>query len=369
MGCGPGGRDSGSARARPAQRPMWRAESRIIREPMMHARPAALVLAAVIVFAPGILSARRAPDWRARIATIRDAFPGDMAVFAKHLPSGETLALDADTVYETFSVIKVPVMAEVLRQAEAGRFSLDDRVPFRAEDARLPSGILHVMQPGLQPTVKDLLHLMIMISDNSATDMLADKVGRENVTKFMRQLGLTRTEIKYSDLDWDRRWLGFLDPAYRDASGDRTLTFPFDKYSGEAVSAAFRRVIYETEIFFGRSTAAEMGRVFELIARRELVSRPASDLMIAILKQQQVRNRIPRYLEDAVVAHKTGDGQPWIGNDAGIIWIKEAPVVLVVFTGRHRGTTASLHEAVARIAAIVVDRFGGAVDPAGLAAR
>ena len=139
--------------------------------------------------------------------------------------------------------------------------------------------------------------------------------------------------------------------------------------SGSAVSEAFRRVIYETAIYFGRSTAREMGRVFELIARGELVSKPASDLMIAILKRQQVRNRIPRYLEDAVVAHKTGDGQPWIGNDAGIIWIGGQPVVLVVFTGRHRGSTAALHDAVARVAAIVVHHFGGKVDPAALPDR
>jgi hypothetical protein len=79
-----------------------------------------------------------------------------------------------------------------------------------------------------------------------------------------------------------------------------------------------------------------------------------------------VNNRIPRYLDDVTVAHKTGDGQPWIGNDAGILWIAGQPVVLVVFTGRHRGDTASLHDAVARVAAIIADHYGAKVDPAGL---
>jgi beta-lactamase class A len=305
-------------------------------------------------------------DWRARVAAIRSAFPGDMAVFAKHLRTGETLALDADTVYETFSVIKVPIMAEVLRQVREGTLSLSDRLAYRAGDARLPSGVMYVADPGLAPTIKDLLNWMIIISDNVATDMLADKVGRERVTSFMHSLDLPKTEIKYSDLDWDRRWLGFLDPSYRDASGDRTIEFPFERYSDEAVSQAFRKVIYETEIFFGHSTAREMGRVFELMAKGELVSKQASELMIAILKRQQVNNRIPRFLEGVTIAHKTGDGQPWIGNDAGILWIKEEPVVLVVFTGRHRGDTGSLHDAVARVAAIVADHFGAKVDAAGL---
>ena len=289
-----------------------------------------------------------------------------MAIYAKHLGTGETLAMDADTVYETFSVIKVPIMAEVLRQVREGTISLTDRLTYRRGDARIPSGVLYVADDGLNPTIKDLLHWMIIISDNSATDMLADKVGRPRITSFMRSLGLDKTEIKYSDLDWDRRWLGFLDPSYRDASGDRTIDFPFERYPEREVSQAFRKVIYETEIFFGHSTARETGRLFELMARGELVSKQASDLMIAILKRQQVNNRIPRYLEGVTVAHKTGDGQPWIGNDAGILWINAQPVVLVVFTGRHRGDTGSLHDAVARVAAVVADHFGAKVDPEGL---
>jgi beta-lactamase class A len=328
-----------------------------------------LFIAALTISAPAAQTPETASDWRARIKAIRAAFAGDLAVYAKHLGTGETLALDADTVYETFSVIKVPIMAEVLRQVHERRFSLSDRITYRAEDARLPSGVLYLADAGLQPTIKDLLHLMIVISDNSATDMLADKVGRDSVTRYMRQLGLPGTQIKYSDLEWDQRWLGFLDPSYRDASGDRTLGFPFEKYSEQQVSDAFRRVIYDTEIYFGRSTAREMGKVFELMARGELVSRAASDLMIAILKRQQVNNRIPRYLQNVTVAHKTGDGQPWIGNDAGILWIEGQPVVLVVFTGRHRGSTAALHDSVARIAAVVVDHFGGTVDPEGLKSR
>jgi beta-lactamase class A len=328
-----------------------------------------ILIAIAVLGAPRVQTAGRAADWRTRITAIRASFAGDLAVFARHLGTGETFALDADSVYETFSVIKVPIMAEVLRQAHEGRFALSDRITYKAEDARLPSGVLYLADAGLQPTIKDLLHLMIVISDNSATDMLADKVGRDSVTEFMRQLGLPRTQIKYSDLEWDRRWLGFLDPSYLDATGDRTLRFPFDKYPAKDVSAAFRRVIYDTDIYFGRSTAREMGRVFELMARGELVSKDASELMMTILKRQQVNNRIPRYLQDAVIAHKTGDGQPSIGNDAGIIWIKGQPIVLVVFTGRHRGTTAALHDAVARIAAVVVDHYGGTVDAEGLRAR
>ncbi len=271
------------------------------------------------------------------------------------------MALDADSVYETFSVIKVPIMAEVFRQAEAGKFSLQDRLEYKSSHARWPSGVLYAMQPGLNPTVMDLLTLMIIISDNSATDMLGDKVGRGNVTQFMHELGLKNTKIEFSDLDWDRVWLGHLDPRFRTESAEGVMSFPFEKYPGQQVSEAFRKAIYDSGIYFGHSTAREMGRVFELMAKGELVSKSASESMIAILRKQQVNDRFPKYLGDVEVAHKTGDGQPYIANDAGILWVKDQPIVLVVFTGRHRGTRAELHEAVARVAAYVARYYGASV--------
>ena len=107
--------------------------------------------------------------------------------------------------------------------------------------------------------------------------------------------------------------------------------------------------------------------LFSLMAKGELVSKDASALMVSILKRQQVNNRFPRYLgADVEIAHKTGDGQPWVANDAGILWVKGTPIVLVVFAGHHRGTTEEIHDAEGRIAAIVADYFGGKVDASAL---
>jgi beta-lactamase class A len=103
------------------------------------------------------------------------------------------------------------------------------------------------------------------------------------------------------------------------------------------------------------------------MARGELVSKDASALMLSILKKQQVNDRLPRYLGDGIeIAHKTGDGQPWVANDAGVVWVKGRPVVVVVFANQHRGSTRDLQEAEGRIAAIVANHYGGDVDPAGL---
>ncbi len=303
----------------------------------------------------------------AQLHQIRDNFDGRLALYMENVATGETLGIDADTPYETFSVIKVPIMATVLQRVKEGKLRLSDRVTLRADQRRIPSGVLYALDPGLQPTVKDLLTLMTIISDNEATDALADLMGRDAVTKFMASLGLPHTVIRFSDLEWDRLWLSNLDPEYATASGDRTVLFPFDQYGDRKRSEAFRHVIEDTGLFFGRSTARETGRLFASMAKGTLVSKEASDLMISILKLQQVNNRFPRYLGDGVpIAHKTGDGQPWVGNDAGILWVKDQPIVLVAFAGHYRGTTTELHDAEARVAAAVVHHYGGAVDPAGL---
>ena len=233
----------------------------------------------------------------ARLHRVRDEVDGRMAIYVENVATGERVAIDADSPYETFSVIKVPLMATVLEQVRPGKLS-----PVRSGDAdrRSPPNSVRACSmrsiPGLTPTVRDLLTLMIIISDNQATDALGDLVGRDTVTRHMARLGLPNTVLRFSDLDWDRQWLSRLDPSYRDASGDRTIGFPFAQYGEAAVGEAFRQVVEDSGLFFGRSTAREIGRLFALMARGELVSPEASALMVSILKRQQVNDRFPRYL-------------------------------------------------------------------------
>jgi len=191
----------------------------------------------------------------------------------------------------------------------------------------------------------------------------------------MKGLGLPHTTIEFSDLDWDRLWLGHLDPSYKTATGDQTILFPFDKYTRDQVSNAFRQTIYESGIYFGHSTTREIGELLAKMAARQLVSPAASDLMIATLKKQEVNNRFPKYLPDVTIAHKTGDGQPWLANDAGILFLPVRgsdrpgedraedvqPVVLVVFTGHNTTGTANLHDKIARVAAAVARHYGARV--------
>jgi N-acetylated-alpha-linked acidic dipeptidase len=298
---------------------------------------------------------------RGEVEQIRTAFPGDMSVYMKNISNGDEIALDSDKVFETFSVIKLAIASELLHQVQTGKLSLSDRVALNAGNQRLPSGVLYALDPGSTPTIKDLLTLMIIISDNEATDVLGDKVGRDNVTAYVHSLGLTNTSIQFSDLDFDRKWLGTLDRSYLRASGDQTINFPFSRYSDEQVQQAFGQTINDPVLYFGHSTTRDIGRLLQLMAEGKLVSKNASDLLLGIMEKQQVNDRFPRYLENVRIAHKTGDGQPFIANDAGVMWVNGEPIVLVVFTGHHRGPTGPLHESIARIAAYVAKHYGAQV--------
>src|SRR5579872_1763558 len=112
-------------------------------------------------------------------------------IYIKCLETGEEIALDADRQMDTMSVIKIPLMAEAFRQIEAGRFALGDRITLADAAKRPGTGIIRSLDPGVQLTVKDLLTLMIIVSDNTATDLMYDKVGGpQAVNKLMDSWGL-----------------------------------------------------------------------------------------------------------------------------------------------------------------------------------
>lgn len=132
-----------------------------------------------------------------QLAEIRDQFSGQFAVYAEHLGTGEVVAFGAvNDPFETASVLKVPVLVEALRQCRDGLHQLDELVESRPEDFVKGSGILQSLTQGLALPLKDVLTLMIIVSDNEATNMVLRTVGIEAVNERCRALGLTQTEIK-----------------------------------------------------------------------------------------------------------------------------------------------------------------------------
>ena len=104
-------------------------------------------------------------------------FPGKAGVWVKHLTTGEEAGVRSDETFNSASVIKIPVMVLAFQMADKRQLSLAERVTIRAEDVRGGSGIFRYHDPGLQPTLRDVILQMIITSDNTATDIAIAKVG------------------------------------------------------------------------------------------------------------------------------------------------------------------------------------------------
>src|SRR3712207_5016623 len=123
-------------------------------------------------------------------------FAGTGGIAAKHLGTGEEIRINADDLTATASTIKVPILIELFRQVEAGEVRLEDRLAVN-EAIRAPgSGVLRELSLGVELTVRDHATLMIVVSDNTSTNLLIDLVGRERVNQTMAEFGFRQTRLR-----------------------------------------------------------------------------------------------------------------------------------------------------------------------------
>jgi beta-lactamase class A len=252
-------------------------------------------------------------------------------VYVKSLETGEEVALDADRQMETMSTIKIPLMVEALEQVKAGKFRLTDKYTFVQADSQPGTGTIQRLDPGAVMTVKDLITLMIVVSDNTATEVLYRMVGGpEAVNARMDALGLKQTRA----LNVPSRWF----PALRAAP----TTEQFYRAGAHP---------------FGLSTPREMGRLLEMMERGTLVDKPSSELMLRIMRGQLYRTRIPRYVTGYTIPHKTGDFLPYVGDDVGMLEAPGKTIIVSIFTGNHFGSGEMLENAIGVVAKEVADYF------------
>ena len=252
-------------------------------------------------------------------------------IYVKSLETGEEVAVDADRQMETMSTIKIPLMVEVLEQVKAGRLKLTDKYTFVEVDSQPGTGTIQRLDPGAVMTVKDLITLMIIVSDNTATEVLYRMVGGpEAVNARMDALGLGKTRA----MNVPSRWF----PALRSAP----------------TTEQFYR---EGKHPFGLSTPREMGRLLEMMERGTLVDKLSSDLMLRIMRSQLYRTRIPRYVTGYTIPHKTGDFLPYVGDDVGMLEAPGKTIILSVFTENHFGSGELLENAIGLVAKDVADYF------------
>ncbi|HTV92864.1 MAG TPA: serine hydrolase [Verrucomicrobiae bacterium] len=243
-----------------------------------------------------------------QLRTIATAYRGAVALYAIDLHSGRSVAIDADTPVPTASVIKLTVLFEALKQIQEGRKAWSDPVTLTKANQVEGSGVLALFDTPATLTLKDVLTLMIVLSDNTATNVAIDDLGLQNIDDRIRWMGLQNT------------WL------YKKVFLPPVAPVPAD----------------QPRFGLGKTTAREMASVMQRFATCDLnapdVTDPPSesdralcDVALDILKAQQDRGGIPRYLGDLTVANKTG-ALDAVRNDVGIVYAKNGPIVISAFT-------------------------------------
>jgi beta-lactamase class A len=150
-------------------------------------------------------------------------------IYVKSIETGEEIAVGADRQMETMSTIKIPLMVEVFEQIKRWKFKLTDKYTFVPTDSQPGTGTIQRLDPGAVMTIKDLLTLMIVVSDNTATEVLYRMVGGPDaVNRRMEALGLTKTRA----MNIPSKWFAALRSApsteefYRDGKNPFGLSTP-----------------------------------------------------------------------------------------------------------------------------------------------
>ncbi len=317
-----------------------------------------VLLAAVMVWgcAPEQDGVSQSGDLASRVEASLNSLNAKTSFYAKHLPSGREIAIRADEPMNALSVIKIPILVLAYRDVDAGALDLDERYRIQPEDMRRGSGLLQSFAPGIEPTYRDIITQMIITSDNTATDVVIERLGLERVNTMLAELGFEQTRLRATTGELFRTVLELADPGNASLSDREVFEsgFPSDR------EAAVRSFGFEGDSaqWLGRITAREISHMLEAIEEGELASPESSDEMIGILRRQFYSSRLPQQLRGrASIAHKTGDWPPHAGNDVGILYYEGGPTVVAVFTNQNQGDFFELEAALGRIAVDLVDSW------------
>jgi beta-lactamase class A len=226
-----------------------------------------------------------------------DKAGGQWGIVLEDLTSGDRWTLNEDQRFYAASLIKVPIMTAVFAEAYAGTFAFEDRLKLRQEDLVGGAGVLQHMSPGTEITIHDLVTLMIIQSDNTATNMLIDLVGKERIREVMRKTEMNNSQF-YNKL--------MIVPAELEG--------------------------------YNEVTAGDMATHLRYLATGKIISYHSCLQMINILKKQQLRDSIPLHLPDPdgdvigtlplwEFANKTGSVTN-IQHDTGILYVGQKAITI-----------------------------------------
>jgi beta-lactamase class A len=217
---------------------------------------------------------------------------GVMGVAIVDLTDGHKYLLHANDVFAQASSIKICVLAELYRQAQQGKLKLTELYTVNAADLVQDSDIMGGLTPGVtRITLRDLATMMVAVSDNSATNVLIDRVGMDNVNAFLKAQGLHETKLRRKMMDL--------------------------KAAGEGRENV--------------STPNEMLGLLEALYRGQILNQGMTADFFKVLSTHK-ESFIPRDLpDDLKIANKPGELEG-VRNDSGVIFVDKRPYILCVMT-------------------------------------
>ena len=272
-----------------------------------------------------------------------------VGIAAKHLGTGRTINRNENDIFFTASTLKVPLIVALYRLVDQGKIDPDERVVFE-DSMRVPgSGILKALGAELNPTIHDLAMLMIIVSDNTATDLIFERVGKNYLNSTISVLGLSNTRIPMTtrELLYD---IVELDPT------DESVTYE------EASDMLVRQqLVLDADAFREEtsdvSSPSDMSKIMEIIHSGKFLSDKSRESVLNILHSQQLNTIIPLLLPTGTKsAHKTG-GYHSVRCDVGIVYGESGPYTVAIMAKDVSGVSLELDMSLARVSRAVYDEF------------
>ncbi|MGI9073489.1 MAG: serine hydrolase [Bryobacteraceae bacterium] len=234
------------------------------------------------------------------------AFQGKVSAYARNLSTGLSYGILPDQQVRTASTIKLAIMVECFSEAAESKLKWTESIKVTEDEKVSGTGVVQELSKGVELPIRDLMHLMIVVSDNTATNLILNRIRGNAVNARMAQLGFQQTRVM-------RKILG---------DGANLKSQPSGVTEEGAKPENKRWGI-------GRSSPRDMVTILEKLYRGELVNKAASEEMIAVLKRQQYHEGIGRDLKDVAIASKSG-ALDYFRSDVGIVYSKNGPIAMAI---------------------------------------
>lgn len=269
-------------------------------------RLASLCLLGWVLLLP-VGNAATAPEGQvqARVAARIQGFAGTVALYARNIDTGREFGVDADRRVRTASTIKLPIACALAAEVAAGRARWDERLVIRSQDKVSGSGVLGELTDGESVSLRDAMVLMIVVSDNTATNLILDRIGADKVNEFMASLGFEATR------------------SMRKIRGDGTQLKPAEGWSREGDKPENKR------FGIGSSTPREMVRLLDMLVQGKVVDATTSRDLLAVLERQQYKDGIGRKTGELRVASKSGSLDA-LRSDVGVVYTPSGRIAIAI---------------------------------------